>query len=129
MLEAYNFITGQSIILWFIAFLILSYLIEALFTWSFIKPLKYLGIPIIIVGIVSLILKVILMLGVDTLFKDKLAFIKPFFDNSENLFIKYGIICIAVGIVMIIIYVIINKILKSKASDNEKPKDKQQISE
>lgn len=60
MLEVINTFSSVSGLLLYgvlFGFIIISYLILALLTWSFIKPLKYLGIPMIIVGIILLIIR------------------------------------------------------------------------
>ena len=114
---AYNFITSKYLFIAFIAFIIFSYILLGLLTRSFNKPLKYLGYPTVIVGLINF--------GVDLSFnylykvipEAELIFLKPFFISCQKIFLRFGIICSIVGVVILIIYYVINKILKNKSKD------------
>ena len=115
----YNFVTGKGLIISIIVFIILSYLIMALITWSIKKPLKYLGISIIITGIITLIMKYVFSLVIKYGLEEKLGFFKPFFASCEELFVKYGVSILAIGIGMIIVYKILDLILKPGKKDKK----------
>jgi Na+/phosphate symporter len=92
------------------------YFIFALCTWSFLKPLKYIGSSNISIGImfmsVKLINPIINALNINKVIKDILpTIINPLFIS--------GIICLGSGILFITIFYIINGILKKKEKQEE----------
>lgn len=113
MEAVYSFITGESLLLSLLAFIAVSYVIVGLLTWSFIKPLKYLGFPIVIVGLISFGLKSILALVLETMDLEGAGIIKIFINSSGNLFIKYAVICLITGAIMIASYYALNITLKT----------------
>ena len=117
----YNILTSNTIIFALIGFIFFSYLIVGLLTWSFIKPLKYLGFPIIIVGLFSFALKGLLTIGLNSIELDGLGIIRALITSSGNIFVKFAVIFISTGTIMVILYFVLNKVLKSKNS--QKPKE------
>ena len=71
LIKIIGIVLGKTFILYFLLFILVSYLLLALLTWSFIKPLKYLGIPFIVVGILTLIARFVL----------PIILVKSFFEN------------------------------------------------
>lgn len=97
------------------AFLVVSYLLYALFNWSFVKPLKSIGICSIIVGILLLVVrfgnKIVLSL-IDFNIPSSVvgAILKPF--------LVMGIILVLVGILLIVLKHTICKKLEEKNEKN-----------
>lgn len=97
-------------------FFVLMYLLISLLTWSFIKPLKYLGVPTILVGILLIVIKLLSRViangfGLESGIINLLPLIlKPL--------LIYGIVCTCIGILMIVLYRIINKKQKNKEVEN-----------
>ena len=111
----------QGGFLWgiFASLLIVSYLLYALFSWSFIKPCKYIGICSIIVGALLLIIRFASSFVVAALVSDiKIpgsllgAIFKPF--------LIMGIIYILVGIGLIVL----QHLYYTNKNKNQKPKSK-----
>lgn len=97
-------------------FVLVSYIIVGLLTWSFIKPLKYLGIPTICVG--SLFLFIRLFAGIASeILGERISAIGIILPAVLKPVLLNGIICLTLGIAMIITYVIITKTMKKKNSD------------
>ena len=119
---AYNFLTGPGLILSFIGFILLSYIILGLLTWSFVRPLKYLGITSIITGFITLTLKGGVYLTVNYFAKDDLELFKPFLDECGNLFAILGIIFIVCGIILVVIHKIVEHFSQKKL-ENKKEMD------
>ena len=115
-----NFLTSGAILTAFICVIAVSYLIIGLLTWSFIKPLKYLGVCSTIVGLVGFVLKLLLSYIVDILDIEGIGIVKSIILASGNVFLKYAVIFLVVGILLEVLYYVINKTLKS----NKKKKDK-----
>ncbi len=126
MEAAYNFLTGPNLILCFIAFMLASYILLGLLTWSFVRPLKYIGVTSIITGIITLSLKGGVYLTVNYFARDELELFKPFLDECGNLFAIIGTIFIASGIILIVIHKIIDyfyqKNMKEKTKTTETKK-------
>lgn len=89
-------------------FFIVMYLLISLLTWSFIKPLKYLGIPTMISGMLLIVIR-LLARTIINLFDLKINFINNLLPVILKPLLIYGIICTIIGILMIITYKIINK--------------------
>lgn len=111
-MEISNFIPlfiGVKVYIILIAFVVFSYLFLAVLNWSFIKPLKYMGVSIIIVGIVLFLLSFIFPTIIDLIIDSLkipidvvLYILKP---------ITYiGIAYFVIGIIMLVI----PKLLKNK---------------
>lgn len=91
-----------------VLFLVIMYLLVAFFTWSFKKPLKYLGIPTIIVGFLFIIMRF-----ATTFFTrfipDSFGFFKNLIPTLFKPMLIDGIICFVIGILMVVGYCLINK--------------------
>lgn len=94
-------------------FFVLTYLFISLLTWSFIKPLKYVGIPTLIVGLLFISIRassnvlVNIFVEGDNLINTLMpSLLKPILIN--------GLICFLVGLGMIVGYIFINKKTKNK---------------
>jgi len=106
-IDIINFINSQNIYLYIIGLFVLFYIIIGLLTWNIIKPLKYIGIVHIIVGIIFMVLK-LLPYSISVLYENKLlemilpTVIKPIF--------IIGLYIFGSGLLMVILYRIIKKI-------------------
>lgn len=113
LLELVGILNSELLWVYFIVVIITFYAIIALLTWNIKKPLIFLGIPSIIVGILLIILKFSIGLFIPN--KSLLALlnsaVKPLF--------TIGIICIIVGVAMIILYKVLNKMKKRKEAIQE----------
>ena len=107
---------NKNLILYLIIFIILFYLVISLFTWSFIKPLKYLGISNIIVGILIIIIRFLLNSIINIALPDYIKIFDIILPTIVKPLLISGIICIIIGIIMLIINYLINK-YKRKLSD------------
>lgn len=123
MANIYSWLASGAFIYFLLVFLAFSYGIVALMTWSPLKPLKYLGFPTIVVGVVGLItqngftqLLPELLEGVS----EKVAVLV--IDHGISYFMWSSIMCIVIGILMEVLYFTINGLLKKK-------KDKTTINE
>ena len=96
--------------LYFILVILFFYLILSLITWSFIKPLKFLGIPSIIAGLMMIatyfVIGIVPLPLSDTMLKVIDASIKPVFN--------IGLVCLGIGILMIILPKMIEIVLKKQ---------------
>lgn len=88
-------------------FLICMYLLISLLTWSFIKPLKYLGIPTCFVGVFFLIIRLSSSLVLN-IFEEKANIIKILLPSMLKPILFNGIIALLIGVLMIILYVVVN---------------------
>lgn len=113
LLEFVKFLNSGLLWLYFIIIVVIFYAIIALLTWNIKKPLMYLGIPTIIVGIFLIILRFTSSLVLPD--KKLLVIFNP---AVKPLFIM-GIICIIIGIAMIVIYKLLNKKKKDKENLTE----------
>lgn len=110
LLNLLGFLSGKALWLYFIIIIIGFYALIAIITWNIKKPLIFLGIPTILVGIFVIIFRFLIDLIISnknllTLFN---SIVKPLF--------QAGLTCIIVGIVMIIIYKLLN--IKNNNSEN-----------
>lgn len=101
-----NLINSGIIYLWGIISFLFFYSIIGLLTWSLIKPLKYMGISNIIVGIMLIILRLLpysisVLIGNNLLERILPEIIKPIFIS--------GICVLVLGILMILLYKFIDK--------------------
>lgn len=103
----------NSGLLWvyFIIVIIGFYALVSLLTWNLKKPLMFLGIPTIIVGVFLIILRysVGLFIPYESMLTIVNSAVKPLF--------TLGIISIIVGIIMIVVYKVLNR---RKKKQNEK---------
>lgn len=125
MEAAYNFLTGPSLIICFIAFILVSYILLGLLTWSYIKPLKYIGIPALITGVITLSLKGAVSLTVNYIAKEELELFKPFLDECGNLFVIFALIFIISGIILITLYALINYFQNKHIKDGKSKREEQ----
>lgn len=115
-------IAKPQLLIFFIAFIIFSYLLIALLTWSLTKPLKYLSIPFIIIGIIILILRFCLPLIITIIPENTVNVPNSLVNVILNPFLKSGIICLLIGIIFMIVYILIGKFTKEKTANKEKIK-------
>ena len=111
VLNMINLINSINLYYVFIPLFIVFYFLFVLFTWSFIKPLKYMGSINITTGLMFMSIKFISplvnLLNINKIIKDIIpTVINPLFIS--------GIVCLISGIIMMIIYYIINRIIKNK---------------
>lgn len=89
-------------------FILLMYLVIGLLTWSIIKPLKYLGIPTLITGILFIIIRFIPNIVISIL-DVKISVIKAVLPSVLKPIFIYGISSLLIGLVMIILYNLFTK--------------------
>ena len=99
---------NENLILYLIIFIVSFYLLISLLTWSFIKPLKYLGISNIVVGIVIIIIRLLLN-SITNLIPEYIKIFEIILPTIVKPLLISGIICIIIGIIMLIINYLINK--------------------
>lgn len=108
LLGLISFFNTKFFWLYLMIILCVFYLIISLLTWSIKKPLMFLGIPSVVVGIILMIIRFFVRLL--PLSEKILAIInsaiKPLFVN--------GVICIVLGVIMIGVYGLLNVIHKKK---------------
>lgn len=111
ILNIINIVSSINLYYAFFIIFIFFYFIFALCTWSFIKPLKFIGSVNITVGImfmsIKLISPIINSLNINNMIKEVLPVI------IDPLFIS-GIVSLSFGILLLIIYELINMISKKK---------------
>lgn len=97
----FEIVNFNNILLALLAFFVFSYLLLALFNLSFMKPFKYMGICLIVVGCYLLIIRFTLPIVVPALSTFKVP------NTFVNVFLKpcliYGFGSIIIGILFIII--------------------------
>ena len=108
IMKLLEIINGKMILVYVAIFIVAMYLIISFFTWSFIKPLKYLGIPTLISGIVFTIIRFIPNAFIN-LIEAEYSFIKIILPSMLKPILINGILCILTGVVMIVLYSLINK--------------------
>ena len=89
------------------------YLIVGLLTWSFIKPLKYLGIPTIIAGIFTIILRFILPVIARIMFSDVMI-ISKVLPALLGPLLETGVVVFVIGIIMLVTNYFITRKLENK---------------
>lgn len=107
-------ILNSNFIIYLVLFIIIFYLLISLLTWDIIKPLKYLGISNIVVGVIIIIIRFILN-EVVTLVPDYIKFVETILPTILKPILISGILCILFGIIMILAYSLINKYKIKKA--------------
>lgn len=110
-------LTMRGSIFWAIlaGFIVISYLLLCLMTWSFYKPLKYLGIPVIGTGTILLIIRFLPSIILN-FFNFDAKIIKTLLPSLLKPVLIKGILCIVIGTGMIVIYGFINKKIKKNDS-------------
>lgn len=99
---------NENIVIYLILVFVFSYLIISLLTWSFIKPLKYLGISNIVVGIIVVMIRFLLNF-IGNFVPDYIKLIEVILPSILKPLLMTGIICVIVGIILLIINYLINK--------------------
>lgn len=117
-----DFITGSNIMVIFLCFLVFSYLIMVLMTWSLIKPFKYLGFPVIAVGIALIVCKFAIK-PISAAFASDFKGFLPLITNHGATFLTFGLLLIVMGITIEVLYLVLrtNLVLKKtiKTYDEE----------
>ncbi len=108
-----DFIRSDFFWIYVLIFFVISYLILSLLTFSFKKSLLYLGIPTSIVGLLLSIGYIVLKIMI--LFMDsKVEFMKDLIPKLIRPILNNGLLCLGVGVVLIVLNIILNKIFKKK---------------
>ena len=126
--EILDFVYSDNFLAIAIANLLLIFVLTALLTWSVYKPFAFLGVPTTIVGSIMLLSYLVQKIGIKYFIKNNgmiESFMKNFIDVLSKHYLIYGIIVLVSGIVMLIIYSIVSKIIAKKEvieEIEEKPK-------
>lgn len=120
-------IAKPQLILFFIAFIIFSYLLIALLTWSLTKPLKYLSIQFIIIGIIILIFRFSVPVIITAIPQNELNMPNTIINTLLSPFLKSGIICLLAGILSMTLYIVIGKLTNKKTIKKEDKLDDEKI--
>lgn len=122
---AIEFLNNGNLWLYFSLVVIVFYLLIALLTWSFRKPLKYLASPSIIAGI--LFVGIYLIGAFLPLSDGMMKIVKA----CLNPVLQIGIVCIVMGICMLVLEKVLKIILKNKSNNKriELVNDKEKIME
>ena len=111
ILKVANLLNSDMLWVFFLVVIVVFYLIIALTTWDIKKPLIYLGIPSLLVGV---ILSVIRFLPNIIPIKNSILII---LNSLIKPLLITGIMCIIIGIIMIILYKILEKKHKEKLDE------------
>ena len=104
-----KFIQSKYMYIFIMCFIIINYLLISLLTWSFYKPLRYLSIPTMLTGI-TLIVTIFLPSLLINILNVNLPFnLEPIIKVLLNPLLIPGILLTIIGVVMIVLYNIINK--------------------
>lgn len=104
-----KFIQSKYMYIFIMCFIIINYLLISLLTWSFHKPLRYLSIPTMLTGI-TLIVTIFLPSLLINILNVNLPFnLEPIIKLLLNPLLIPGILLTIIGVVMIVLYNIINK--------------------
>ena len=104
-----KFIQSKYMYIFIMCFIIINYLLISLLTWSFHKPLRYLSIPTMLTGI-TLIVTIFLPSLLINILNVNLPFnLEPIIKVLLNPLLIPGILLTIIGVVMIVLYNIINK--------------------
>lgn len=112
-ISAINSIINFNIIYLYLAIILVVCLL-ILFSWSFYKPIKYLGINMLISGIIFVILgsmnNVINQLVLSQIERLKIL-VSPFITILLTIWFKCGVLISFSGVFLILIYIVINRII------------------
>lgn len=109
VISSIKFIQSKYMYIFIMCFIIINYLLISLLTWSFYKPLRYLSIPTILTGI-TLIVTIFLPSLLINILNVNLPFnLEPIIKVLLNPLLIPGILLTISGVVMIVLYNIINK--------------------
>ena len=101
---------------------VIFYLLLALFTMSLLKPLKFLGVPSMVSGIVFVGLRFaapVVVSGAFGSFPEAGKIVNSALGTIIDNIMYGGIICFGGGLVLVIVHAIINRILKKKKKAKE----------
>lgn len=107
-----NLIDDGKLLIYFIIFFVFSYLLVALLTWSFIKPLKYLSFPLIITGIIAMGIRFIIPFVINTLLNGEAVIPQSLLGAILKPLLTCSLSAIIGGIVMFVLYKFIKKYRK-----------------
>ena len=105
-----NIINNSHFYVYVIILFILFYLLISLMTWSFLKPLKYLGIPTIIAGSLFISIRFISSFIINLI--PNMSIMKYILPGMLKPILIMGICLLIFGILMFVIYILINKYAK-----------------
>lgn len=109
-----------TLIMAFIILFSIFYALVSLFTWNLLKPLKYLGIPTLVVGILTLFIRFASSSIINILTNEFGDIVKQIFPFVLTPLQNIGIIFFVLGLLMLIIYAIINNKKKNNVEiENE----------
>ena len=104
-----KFIQSKYMYIFIMCFIIINYLLISLLTWSFHKPLRYLSIPTMLT-VITLIVTIFLPSLLINILNVNLPFnLEPIIKVLLNPLLIPGILLTIIGVVMIVLYNIINK--------------------
>lgn len=99
-----NIIKSPYLWLMLLGFVVIIYLLLSLINKSFKKPLKSLGIAVIISGILFIVLRFLTPTLVDFIFEEYANMIKALMPRILRTITTIGIIYILIGILSLVIY-------------------------
>lgn len=111
IIKLIEFLDSGLLWIYFILMITIFYGICALLTWSFLKPLKLLGIPSIIAGIILVILR----FGLEKISVN--SFIDNLLPSLLQPLLVIGLTCITIGIMMLVAKKLLDK--KNVKKDND----------
>lgn len=108
LIKILEFLGNSPLWLYFILMVLFFYGVIALFTWSFVKPLKLLGVPSIIGGIIIIGARFLLgLISVNSLIDSLIpSLLQPL--------LTIGIVCVVMGFAMLIGNHFLKKVLSKK---------------
>lgn len=99
-----NIIKGPYLWLIMLIFSVFIYLLLSLVNKNFKKPLRYLGITIIISGVLFIILRFLSPTLIKYIFEENVNIVKIFMPRILKTITNIGIIYIIIGVILIIIH-------------------------
>lgn len=123
-----SILSGGMIWIYIGIFFLLTYLFISLLTWSFLKPLKYVGIPTALVGLLFLIIRMSLS-SVLGFFVEGESIIKVILPSMLRPILINGLICLGLGVLMVVIYIIINNKRRNKNEEWVEPIKEENVPE
>ena len=108
-----NFVTSEFIWALFGGITVFFYLLIALLTWSFIKPLKFLGVPTIIASFLFLF-----MYSGVAMAPQGLSYVNAIKACLQPV-LTMGIICLVMGVAMMILARILDNMYKNRINEDK----------
>lgn len=108
MTQLLSLINSDIFFVIFGIFIIITFLLISFLTFSFVKPLLYLGIPTLISGVIFIIIRFSATFII-SLFGNTIKFINIVLPSILKPVLVNGILLLIIGIIMIIVYSLINK--------------------